>query len=275
MMSNFLQLTRFTVSYNASLIFLVFILTPLNAEAFVMQASMLNEPPMNVVITEDVEVVPVSLIIPEPPVEPSIVLVDQTNPYLLVRSAAASTFKRFANEQAAIRVNPNILKDIVREELMPYVNYKYSAFKVIGKHLKKTTDAERRAFVPVFKDYLITSYAQVFTLYDNQVVEFAPERSFSGKRIVAVNTRIVMPGSEDIDVAFKVRLNKKTQQWQAFDMVAEGVSLLDSKQAELGSIIRQKGLPYVTKLLKNKSMRNIVFNSNQPQSSVVPVSTNQ
>jgi phospholipid transport system substrate-binding protein len=42
-------------------------------------------------------------------------------------------------------------------------------------------------------------------------------------------------------------------------MVAEGVSLLDSKQAELGSIIRQKGLPYVTELLKRKSTRDIIF----------------
>ena len=70
-----------------------------------------------------------------------------------------------------------------------------------------------------------------------------------------------MSGRDNIDVAFKVRLNKKTKQWQAFDMVAEGISLLDSKQAELGSIIRQKGLPYVTELLKSKSTRNIVFKS--------------
>ena len=186
-------------------------------------------------------------------------VVDQSNPYLMVQGAAEQTFKRFAREQQAIQENPNLLKNIVREELMPYVNYKYSAFKVIGKHLRKTTDAERRAFVPVFREYLVSSYAQVFTLYDNQAVEFSPQRSFAGKKIVAVNTRIIMVGRDNIDVAFKVRLNKKTKQWQAFDMVAEGISLLDSKQAELGSIIRQKGLPYVTELLKSKSTRDIVF----------------
>jgi phospholipid transport system substrate-binding protein len=203
----------------------------------------------------------------------SVNVVDQSNPYKMVRGAAKITFDRFANEQQAIQENPNLLKNIVREELMPYVNYRYSAFKVIGKHLKKTTDAERRAFVPVFKEYLVTSYAQVFTLYDNQAVKFFPEKSFKGKRIVAVNTRIIMPTSDDIDVAFKVRLNKKTKQWQAFDMVAEGVSLLDAKKAELGSIIRQKGLPYVTELLKNKSNRDIVFKNskanNKPASETI------
>lgn len=195
------------------------------------------------------------------PSQPTRLLVDQSNPYTMVRGAAEQTFKRFAAEQQAIQANPNLLKDIVREELMPYINHKYSAFKVIGKHLKKTTDAERRAFVPVFREYLVSSYAQVFTLYDNQAVEFSPEKSYEGKRIVAVNTRIIMPGRANINVAFKVRLNKKTKEWQAFDMVAEGISLLDSKQAELGSIIRQKGLPYVTELLKRKSTRDIVFKS--------------
>ncbi len=186
-------------------------------------------------------------------------LVDKKDPYLMIKTVAGKTFKRFANEQQAIQADPNILKDIVREELMPYINYKYSAFKVIGKHLKKTTAQERKDFVPVFREYLVTSYAQVFTLYDSQPVEFAPTKKFSDKKIVAVNTRIIMSGRDNIDVSFKVRKDRKTNDWKAFDMVAEGVSLLDSKQAELGGVIRQKGLPYVTELLKKKSERNIVF----------------
>ncbi|MBL4900431.1 MAG: ABC transporter substrate-binding protein [Colwellia sp.] len=193
------------------------------------------------------------------PINTARVYVDKKNPYLMIKAVASKTFKRFSDEKQAIQANPNILKDIVREELMPYINYKYSAFKVIGKHLKKTTAQERKNFVPVFRDYLITSYAQVFTLYENQPVEFAPEKKFSDKKIVAVNSRIIMRGRDDIDVSFKVRKNRKTQEWKAFDMVAEGVSLLDSKRAELGGVIRQKGLPYVTELLKKKSKRDIVF----------------
>jgi phospholipid transport system substrate-binding protein len=57
-------------------------------------------------------------------------------------------------------------------------------------------------------------------------------------------------------------------------MVAEGVSLLDSKQAELGGLIRQKGLPYVTELLKKKSARNIVFKNEQPKSQITSNVTN-
>ena len=199
----------------------------------------------------------------ELPSQSSAILVNEKDPYAMIETVAKVTFKRFADENENIKTNPNLLKDIVREELMPYINYKYAAYKVIGSQLKKTSKDERDAFVVVFRDYLVTSYAQVFTLYDNQEVQFAPSRNFADKKIVAVNTLVLMPGRDDIDIAFKVRRNRKTNEWKAFDMVAEGVSLLDSKQAELGSIIRQKGLTHVTELLKEKSQRNIVFKASK------------
>ena len=185
--------------------------------------------------------------------------VDKKDPYQMIRTVADHTFKRFANEQGAIRAEPNLLKSIVREELMPYINYQYAAYKVIGSNFKKTNKAERAKFVPAFREYLITSYAQVFTLYNNQKVEFEPAKSFSDKRVVSVGTSVIEPGREPINISFRVRKHKKTGEWKAYDMVAEGVSLLDSKQAELSSLIRQKGLTHVTDMLKEKSEKSIIF----------------
>lgn len=185
--------------------------------------------------------------------------VDKKDPYAMIRTVADITFKRFANEQTAIRKNPNLLKSIVRDELIPYINYQYAAFKVIGSNFRQTNKKDREAFVPVFREYLITSYAQVFTLYNNQEVQFAPAKDFSDEKVVAVNTTVIEPGREPIDISFRVRKSSNTNEWKAYDMVAEGVSLLDSKQAELSSLIRQKGLPYVTELLKEKAEKSIVF----------------
>jgi len=185
--------------------------------------------------------------------------VDKKDPYQMIKTVADITFKRFANEQSAIRAEPDLLKTIVREELMPYINYQYAAYKVIGSNFKKTNKAERAEFVPAFREYLITSYAQVFTLYNNQKVEFAPAKDFSNDRVVSVETSVIEPGRNPISISFRVRKHKKTGEWKAYDMVAEGISLLDSKQSELSSIIRQKGLAHVTEMLKEKSKSSIVF----------------
>lgn len=191
-----------------------------------------------------------------PPIK---IMVDQSDPYSMINEVANITFKRFANEQAEIKQNPNLLKLIVKEELIPYINYRYAALKVLGKNLRKQKREDVEAFIPIFRDYLVTSYAQVFTLYEQQKVEFQPAKSINGKKTVAVNVAVIQPGGSPIKISFQVRKDKKTERWQAFNMIAEGVSLLDTKRAELNSLINQRGLPYVTELLKEKSQNDIYF----------------
>lgn len=50
---------------------------------------------------------------------------DQTNPYKLMDEAAQKTFDRLKNEQPQIRANPDYLRTIVDQELLPYVQVKY------------------------------------------------------------------------------------------------------------------------------------------------------
>ena len=45
----------------------------------------------------------------------------------------------------------------------------------------------------------------------------------------------------------------KNGEWRAFDMMAEGISLLDAKQSELHGILRQQGIEHVITLLDKKS----------------------
>ena len=77
-------------------------------------------------------------------------------------------------------------------------------------------------------------------------VIFESDKPTKGKKIVAVRTQIVDVNSPTIEVVFKMRLNKKTGQWKAFDMVVEGISLLSAKQAELSNKIARQGVEQVT-----------------------------
>lgn len=179
------------------------------------------------------------------------------NPYKLIQRVAESTFKRISSDHDKINANPNHLKVVVDEELMPYINYKLAAKMVLGK--TRASKEQKQAFYDAFKGYLITTYATVFTKYNNQKVVFEAEKPIKGKKVVTVKTRIIDENRPDIHIDFKVRLNKKTGKWKAFDMVAEGISLLNSKKAELKSLLRQKdGVANVTRLLNEKAQLNIV-----------------
>nr|WP_040889976.1 phospholipid-binding protein MlaC [Vibrio ezurae] len=176
--------------------------------------------------------------------------VDKTQPYQMMQIVGSRTFDRLKTEQAELRQSPEQLKVVVEEELMPYVNDRYAGLKVLGNYLRKADKAEVADFLVAFRQYLVTAYAQVLTQYKDQEIKYTVPRAIrEDQRIVSIPVEIVQGNRPAIKLEFKWRKNKKTNEWQAFDMVAEGVSLLSSKQSEWGGKIRKDGLPAVTEEL--------------------------
>ncbi|MBY6019088.1 MlaC/ttg2D family ABC transporter substrate-binding protein [Ferrimonas balearica] len=180
------------------------------------------------------------------------------DPYQVVQVVAQRSFDRFAADQALIAANLDHLKVIVEEEMMPYVDYKYAAYKVMGPTLKKTTPEQRERFTEEFRRYMIATFAQAFTEYRDQTVEFDPAKPFEGRNIVTVGMTVIDGNRPPISVQFKARRNKKTGEWKAFDLVAEGVSLLASKEQEIGGLIRRNGIDAVTDMLAEKNNAHLV-----------------
>ncbi len=187
--------------------------------------------------------------------------VPMNDPYQLIRTVAEQAFNRFSAERELAKSEPERLRVIVKEELVPYIDYRYAAFKVMGPHLKKISDQERNRFVDAFRDHLITTYAQLFTKYSGQTLDYAPARKVDEAKFTTVRVFVKEAGKPDITIDFQMRKNSKTGEWRAFDMLAEGVSMLDAKVSELGGLIRQQGITAVTEQLEAKNAQPIHFGS--------------
>ena len=57
--------------------------------------------------------------------------------------------------------------------------------------------------------------------------------------------------------------NTVTGEWKAYDLIAEGVSMITTKQNEWSTILRQDGIDALTKQLNDLSNRNIDPNAKQ------------
>ncbi|MCS4306652.1 phospholipid transport system substrate-binding protein [Rheinheimera pacifica] len=178
-----------------------------------------------------------------------------TDPYKMMEVLADKTFSRIAQDQSKIQADPETLRLIVNEELVPYIDSRYAALRVIGNSadLRNTPREDLLAFVDAFQNYMVATYAGVFTQYRDQKVMIEPGRIAENQKIISIRTRVIDPGKPDINIEFKLRRGKDTDNWLVFDMVAEGISLLDSKRAELGNLIRQQGLNSVTAMLIEKA----------------------
>lgn len=194
------------------------------------------------------------------------IAVPKDDPFVMIEAAASRTFARIKNEQENIANDPEILRTIMEEELMPYIDYRFSSFKVLGKYSRKVEPIELQEFVTVFREYLITSYAVAMGYYDDQVVEFEPSKDYDSKTDVTVRAVIKDDDRPDIKVAFKVRKGRDGE-WLAYDMIAEGISLLSSKQSEFESILRKEGINKVIESMRDSIRKPIVLKNAQNETS--------
>lgn len=171
----------------------------------------------------------------------------ETSPYVLMQQTADKLFGNIKANQAKIKSNPEYLRTIVRSDLMPHVHVKYAGQLVLGKNLSAATDAQKEAFFTAFGQFVEQSYAQVLTQYQDQTVQIESPKSVDGKSIVSIRVNVLSNGAaQPIKLDFKWRKNSKTGEWQAYDMAAEGVSMVATKQNEWAGVIRQKGIDALT-----------------------------
>ncbi|MCJ2378334.1 ABC transporter substrate-binding protein [Vibrio sp. ZSDZ34] len=190
--------------------------------------------------------------------------VDSTQPYDMMQTVSKVTFERLAKEQSLIQQDPNYLKVVVEEELMPYVNDKYAALKLLGPNLKGAKREDVLTFIEAFRGYLVTAYAQVLTQYTGQEIVFGKKPTITDKSlIVGIKVIIIDAPRPNINLEFKLRKNKKTSEWKAFDMIVEGISLLSSKQSEWNAKIRQEGVLSVAKELETLAGADVRFEGGQ------------
>lgn len=186
---------------------------------------------------------------------------DSSNPYVLMQETSDKLFNSIKADQAKIKQNPNYLRTLVKENLMPYVHVKYAGSLTLGTYFKSTTPEQQERFFQAFADFIEQSYAQILTLYDGQKFEIEPEKDVSKANIVNIRVTIIQNnGKPPIKLDFKWRKNSKTGEWQAYDMAAEGISMIVTKQNEWSGILRKQGIDALTQQIQKASQEPIVFN---------------
>lgn len=187
------------------------------------------------------------------------------DPYKLIETVADKTFSRIKADQPLIQQDLEHLRVIVVEELLPYVDSRYAAGTVIGQAVDIRQNPEAfNAFVKAFEQYMIGSYAGALTYYKEQKVIIEPAQPLGNQRIFTIRARVIDPGKPDIVIDFKLRRPRNADTWLVIDMIAEGISLLDSKRAELSNLIRQQGLERVTVLLQEKAKEPVKIPEQDP-----------
>ena len=97
-------------------------------------------------------------------------------------------------------------------------------------------------------------------MYHGQTYQIEPEKPLGDASIVAIRVTIIDNGGRPpVRLDFQWRKNTKTGNWQAYDMIAEGVSMITTKQNEWASTLRTQGIDGLTKQLQAAAAQPITL----------------
>ena len=177
----------------------------------------------------------------------------EDTPYDLTQKVSAKLFSDIKANQSKIKQDPNYLRTIVRQDLMPYVHVKYAGSKILGQNYKTVTQEERDRYFAVLEKYIEQVYAQVLTMYSDQSIQIGKMKEESAS-LATVNVKVAQPNNQPpLNVDFYWYKNSKTGQWQVYDMTAGGASMVNTKQQEWSPIIRKQGLDALTAQLQKSA----------------------
>lgn len=189
----------------------------------------------------------------------------ESDPYKEMQVSADKIFSTMKSQSSVIKANPDKLKDIVRSDLLPYVQVKYAGALILGNYYKNATDAQRTAYFEAFENYLVQAFAQALSMYNGQPYQVETAKDLTGKTLVSIRVLLIQPNKnqQPIRIDFQWRKNSVTGEWRAYDLIAEGVSMISTKQNEWSTILRQNGIDALTKQLTDLSNRKIDPNAKQ------------
>ena len=177
----------------------------------------------------------------------------EDTPYDLTQKVSNKLFSDIKANQSKIKQDPNYLRTIVRQDLMPYVHVKYAGSKILGQNYKTATQGERDRYFAVLDKYIEQVYAQVLTMYSDQSIQIGKMKEESAS-LATVNVKVAQPNNQPpLNVDFYWYKNSKTGQWQVYDMTAGGASMVNTKQQEWSPIIRKQGLDALTAQLQKSA----------------------
>lgn len=127
-------------------------------------------------------------------------------------------------------------------------DYEEMAKRSLALHWKKRTPEERQEFIPLYSDLLERSYINKIESYTDEKILYTDETIDNDYAVV--ETKIIT--KRNVEIPIQYRLLKKNNRWGVYDVVIEGVSLVNNYRNQFNKIIRKDSYEELVKRMKDK-----------------------
>jgi len=127
-------------------------------------------------------------------------------------------------------------------------DYSELSRRTLGVDWKKLNPAQQNEFTDLYKSLLEDAYADKIINYTDEKVAFSKENQLSEKTF-EVQTTIL---TKKADIPIYYRVIQKDGQWKVYDVVVEGVSLINNYRNQFREILMNKSPEVLLDTLRKK-----------------------
>lgn len=137
----------------------------------------------------------------------------------------------------------------IRQAVLQRFSFDEMAQRSMATHWRKLSAAQQKEFVSVFSDLLERSYiAKVERGVDKQI-RYGKE-TIDNDGYAQVQSEIVDSQGMNIDVEY--RLLRRQSNWEVYDIIIEGVSLINNYRTQFNKIVTQESYDGLIKKMRLK-----------------------
>ena len=171
--------------------------------------------------------------------------VDQRDPLTIIEETTTQMLGTLDERREEFTADPEQLRTIVREDLLPLLDLEYSARLILGKEGRKVSPEHLDAFSLAMSNVLVNRYSDgLLEFKSDKQIEVLPMKGKNTEKLTRVRTRIKLEngGFAPVDYAFR----KTEQGWKAFDVTVEGISYIITFRNQISPRVAADGIDKVT-----------------------------
>jgi phospholipid transport system substrate-binding protein len=122
---------------------------------------------------------------------------------------------------------------MIREVVDEQFDWEEFSRRTLARHWRDRTEEEKKEFIDLFGKLLERTYLDKVEGYSGEKVIYLDEKVDGNYAIV--NVKIIT--QKEMEIPVKYRLKKKGNKWFVYDVIIEGVSLVNNYRTQFNSII--------------------------------------
>lgn len=165
---------------------------------------------------------------------------DVTNAENRVLNVTRGIVKKLDANIAVYRNNPQKLTALIRNEVLPFIDFEAMSKLTLGKHWRAASKPQRTRFINAFKEMLINSYGKAMLKYTGSAIKAGNSTPSRKPGYVTVRTVVTPPGRSAISANYDVR--NKSGSWKAYNIQIAGINLITNFRTNFTREVSAKGL---------------------------------